>query len=93
MIADVTGKSCVSLTVDEGPALGAALLAGVGVGVWPDSQAACRMAIKEKQRFEPGKTDYSAIRQKHKRIYPALKDWAAPANTIKCGARQVRPNG
>ena len=44
--ADVTGKNHVTINVEEGPALGAALLAGVGTGIYPTVADACRSIIK-----------------------------------------------
>lgn len=42
-----------TLDSEEGPALGAALLAGVGAGVWPDVANACRSAIRPISRSDP----------------------------------------
>jgi xylulokinase len=53
LIADVFGIPTVRLRVDEGPAFGAALLAGVGIGVWEDVASACAQVVKETQVFEP----------------------------------------
>ena len=36
LLADRFGAPCARVAVDEGPAYGAAILAGVGIGVWPD---------------------------------------------------------
>lgn len=47
MIADMTGVPVVTLAVDEGPAYGAALLAGVGIGIWPDIATATSQVIRE----------------------------------------------
>jgi len=47
LIADMTGVPVVTLAVDEGPAYGAALLAGVGVGVWPDIATATKQVVHE----------------------------------------------
>ena len=44
--ADVTGHPHVTLSVDEGPALGVALLAAVGTGAYPTVADACRAAIQ-----------------------------------------------
>jgi len=44
--ADVTGYDHVTINIDEGPALGVALLAGVGTGVYPSVAEACRSVIK-----------------------------------------------
>jgi xylulokinase len=38
--ADVTGRSAESVDIEEPTALGAALLAGVGIGLFADHQAA-----------------------------------------------------
>ena len=44
--ADVTGREHVTINVEEGPAFGVALLAGVGTGIWPSVPEACRATIK-----------------------------------------------
>jgi xylulokinase len=43
--ADVFGLPVTTVNREEGPAYGAALLAGVGVGVFPDLQAAVRCTL------------------------------------------------
>ncbi|RIK00429.1 MAG: xylulokinase [Armatimonadetes bacterium] len=53
MLSDVLGVACVRLEADEGPAFGAALLAGVGCGVWSDVETACRDTVRVKDRFVP----------------------------------------
>jgi len=59
MLADATGLTCATLEADEGPAYGAALLAGVGVGVWPSVASACAATIRERGRVEPGEASYA----------------------------------
>lgn len=44
--ADVSGYDHVMINIDEGPALGVALLAGVGTGIYPSVEEACRSVIK-----------------------------------------------
>ncbi len=51
--ADVTGHAHSVINVDEGPAYGAALLAGVGAGVYDSVQAACESAISVVDTCEP----------------------------------------
>jgi xylulokinase len=51
--ADVTGREHVTINVDEGPAFGAALLAGVGTGVWRDVVEACRATIQVEDACPP----------------------------------------
>ncbi len=53
LLADRSGFRCVTLEADEGPALGGALLAGVGVGVWPDLSSACGATVRVSRQFEP----------------------------------------
>jgi len=59
MLADVFGAPCRTLEMDEGPALGAAILAGGGVGVWPDVAQACRSVVRTKSEVSPSGTDYA----------------------------------
>src|SRR5207244_5173812 len=51
--ADVTGREHVTINVDEGPAYGVALLAGVGTGVWSSVEEACRGSIRVVDRGSP----------------------------------------
>jgi len=51
--ADVTGQAHVTINVDEGPALGVALLAGVGVGVWSSVPEACHATIQVVDQCDP----------------------------------------
>ena len=83
MIADVSGKTCVTMCADEGPPFGAAILAGVGIGLWPDTQVACRETVRENERFRTSGAGYSSAYERYKLLYPALKDWGTPDNTIK----------
>lgn len=76
MLADMFGAPCVSLESDEGPAFGAALLGGVGVGFWPDVASACRATIRTKGEIAPSGVDYSAVYGRYRALYPALKDWS-----------------
>jgi xylulokinase len=74
--AAVYGHTADVLVAEEGGAFGAALLAGVGAGVWPDLEAACGAAIEVAQQIEPdAKTveRYSVGYQAFRKIYPALK--------------------
>lgn len=53
LLADMTGVPVVTLAVDEGPAYGAALLAGVGAGVWPDVVTAAGSVVREVETTSP----------------------------------------
>lgn len=60
LVADVFEAPCATLEADEGPALGAALLAGVGVGAWNSVHEAAEACVRIARVVEPSGTDYSA---------------------------------
>jgi xylulokinase len=73
--ADVYGREVEVLEAEEGAAYGAAILAGVGAGVWSSVDTACSEVVKVAQRVAPQpavvermNASYAAYR----RIYPAV---------------------
>lgn len=75
--ADVYGVDVEIVGGDEGPAHGAALLAGVGAGVWASVAEACRTAIRVTQVLSPtpaAAETYAAPRA----VYGALYDDLSP---------------
>jgi xylulokinase len=75
--ADIYGMTVELIEADEGAAYGAALLAAVGVGVWPSVEAACGGAVRVAKRVEPDrKTAALMDRQytEYRKLYPALKE-------------------
>jgi len=75
MLADVFGRPCSTLECDEGPAYGAAILAGVGIQLWPDVQTACRSTIRPKATIAPSGTDFSGLYVKYRQLYEKTRDW------------------
>lgn len=77
MIADACGSPVELPQTEEGPAFGAALMAGVGAGVWPSVPAACRGTITVAERREPGPDAgrYPEARARYEALYPALRGW------------------
>jgi xylulokinase len=74
--ADVTGREHVTINVDEGPAFGVALLAGVGTGVWPDVATACRATIQVNEATAPNVENhalYNRYYRVYRELYPNLK--------------------
>jgi xylulokinase len=53
VLADVLEAELVTVNTTEGAAYGAALLAGVGAGVWRDVDAACAQTIAVKEHVSP----------------------------------------
>lgn len=75
MLADIFQVPCQTLASDEGPAMGAAILAGVGAGIWPDVVTACRATVHAKKRIEPSGADYSVAQKKYTELYRCLREW------------------
>jgi len=74
--AAVYGYTSDILVAEEGAAFGAALLAGVGVGVWADLEAACAAAIEVAQQIVPDADAverYAVGYQAYRKVYPALR--------------------
>ena len=74
--ADVFGFSLSTLSVDEGPALGAALLAGVGTGVYSSIEEACSAVVKVAGTTPVIRENaelYARQYEIYRGLYPALK--------------------
>ncbi|MGC8777214.1 MAG: FGGY-family carbohydrate kinase, partial [Candidatus Caldatribacteriaceae bacterium] len=66
------------LLVDEGPAFGAALLAGVGNRAFRSVEEACQKAVKVVERIEPDPEWvklYEGIYQVYRDLYPTLREF------------------
>lgn len=77
MQADVFGLPVATLEIGEGPAYGAALLAGVGAGCYPDVAQACAQTLRERERLVPDpvrQQTYDSYYQVYRALYPALKE-------------------
>jgi xylulokinase len=53
ILASALDAPIISTNAEEGPAYGAALLAGVGIGVWPNVRETCGATIKETETIDP----------------------------------------
>jgi xylulokinase len=76
ILADLLDSELVTVNTTEGAAYGAALLAGVGAGIWPDVDAACTQVIRVTGNTTPqAKTaeHYEAVYAEYRALYPALK--------------------
>jgi xylulokinase len=74
ILADVFDTQIVTVKVTEGAAYGAALLAGVGAGVYGDVPQACATAVEMMGRTEPGPavSVYADYYPRYRALYPAL---------------------
>ncbi len=85
ILADLLGSELVTVNTREGAAYGAALLAGVGVGVWPDVDTACAQVIHMTGNTKPNPeraSHYNAVYEQYRQLYPALKPSFANLATL-----------
>ncbi|MBX2820356.1 MAG: xylulokinase [Rhodothermaceae bacterium] len=79
ILADILNAELSTVNTAEGAAFGAALLAGIGAGVWPDIDAAHNEVIKVTGTTKPNPASaerYDIFYRLYRELYPALK----PAN-------------
>jgi xylulokinase len=76
ILADVLQVELVTVNTTEGAAFGAALLAGVGAGLWPEVAAACVACVAVTGQVAPNREPsehYQALYTQYRALYPALK--------------------
>jgi xylulokinase len=87
MQADVFGTGITTINSSEGGALGVALLAGVGTGIYKNIAEACDTAIKVKNVQQPNMDLYNKYSKFYKiygQLYNSLKnDYRVLADTMK----------
>ena len=77
MLADLYGCGVKTVTSKEGPALGAAILAAVGAGVYSSVEQACDAVVHSKDTTSPDAERakvYEQYYQLYRSLYPALKE-------------------
>lgn len=77
ILADTLNAELVTVNTTEGAAYGAALLAGVGVGAWPDVDTACQTSINITGSTSPQPETaarYEQVYAEYRQLYPALKE-------------------
>ena len=73
---DVYGQAVELLEAEEGAAFGAAILAGVGVGAWPNVDEACQKTIRVRSVIEPDPKSTALLSSQYNvysALYPALR--------------------
>jgi xylulokinase len=76
ILASVLETELVTVNTSEGAAFGAALLAGVGAGEWPDVPTACKVAIRLTDSIRPDSRNFEVYRRAYslyRGLYPVLK--------------------
>jgi xylulokinase len=74
--ANVYGHLVEAVEADEGAAYGAALLAGVGAGVWPSVDDACDRLVRSSVAASPQPDVVELMNERYaayRRVYPALR--------------------
>ena len=77
MLADVMNCPVATTVNTEGPALGVAILAGVGAGLYPSVPEACRAMIKVNQAQDPipeNVPKYAKVYEVYKKLYQTNKE-------------------
>jgi xylulokinase len=77
MQADIYRRAVRTVSSEEGPAYGVALLAGVGTGVWKSVPEACDATIKTRTKTAPNPkavARYDALYPEYGRLYRSLRD-------------------
>jgi len=76
MLADLFACPVKTLESNEGPALGVAILAGVGAGLYSSVQEACRQVVKAKASQPPigsNSRQYEQYYQVYRSLYSSMK--------------------
>ena len=77
MLADMYGCEVRTIKAQEGPALGVAILAGVGAGIFKDVPSACQRFIEAATYCEPDSAAHAYYEKGHalyQKLYRQLKD-------------------
>jgi xylulokinase len=77
MLSDLYGCKVATIDQEQGPALGVAILAGVGSGVYTSVQEACDKLITKAKETEPvadNAAKYAEYHKLYKKLYADLKD-------------------
>ena len=74
--ADVYGSEVETVEAEEGAAYGAAILAGVGAGMWKSVDEACAAVVRVAKRTKPQPEVVAAMNESYvayRKVYPATK--------------------
>jgi xylulokinase len=77
LTTDMMGIPLYTVNTSEGGALGAAILAAVGAGSYPDVPSACKQMVHKVDVVQPdpaGVAEYERLYPTFQGLYPALKN-------------------
>lgn len=90
ILADILDCELVTVNVTEGAAYGAALLAGVGAGLWPDVETACEAVVRITDHVSPNwraTQAYDQLYRVYHGLYEALKPTFDTLTAFSLGAQ------
>jgi xylulokinase len=76
--ADVYGREVMTVNTHEEAAAGCAILAGVGVGLFPSLREACAELVRTESSTSPISENlerYASLYEVYRSLYPRLRDW------------------
>ncbi len=76
LMTDIAGIPLYTINTTEGAAFGAAILASVGAGAWPDVATACNQLVRPVDEMQPdpaGVAEYERLYPTFRQLYPALQ--------------------
>ena len=85
ILASVLEAELVTVNTTEGAAYGAALLAGVGAGMWPDVSSACIENIRVTHKTLPDEAQvnvYHKMYPLYQELYPTLRSSFAKSSAL-----------
>lgn len=90
ILADALGEPLKVLSAQEGPALGAAVLAGIGTGVFSGFESISRRLVKVQAVVKPNRkarSELDAAYRRYQRLYGALRgEFEAAARGVQAAA-------
>lgn len=76
MQADIFNAPIITLKTEQGPAMGAAMIAAVGIGWFTDLKSCAQVFVKYEHIIKPNPIEvanYQRYYQKYRLVYPAIK--------------------
>jgi xylulokinase len=78
LCADILGRPVTKPRVTEAGALGAAMLAGIGAGIFASAEQACAAMVRVERTFPPDAAraeEYARLYARHCRLWPLLREY------------------
>jgi xylulokinase len=88
--ADVYNRRVETVEAEEGPAYGAAVLAGVGAGAWASVDEACDAVVRVARSTDPDPRAAALLDERYaafRRLYPALRFVAEGGSVVAADKR------